>query len=291
MNTISKGILFLNNLNLSSNKNAPEGRLDSSFEETLRSKISYVTDYAKENELQIVIFGDTFKSNFEVEAFELFLDCFGDSEPLLIESNKPKRATSLLQKTGVFEVVNYEGMVAELKIESIEDIEDVQIYYTHQLPKGFTGVSVEDGFSLSAKSIVVSSKYTEIDDELCTSDAIVFGQWESVSNSNESKHACNSIVRHKSTDPIPSFLVWDIENGLSNVEIEHQEIIFEDSIDPERESTIIENKTEFARSLKLASQASSNDSDLGVMVTDYIETASISQHAKDIIQLLAADVA
>ncbi|TOJ26242.1 hypothetical protein CGI42_28315, partial [Vibrio parahaemolyticus] len=71
MQCVFKGLMFLNNINLCAEKSAPKGRLDDSFTQTLKEKLSYAINYANENELKIVLFGNVFRKNFEYEALEM----------------------------------------------------------------------------------------------------------------------------------------------------------------------------------------------------------------------------
>ncbi|MBE4779716.1 hypothetical protein J8A87_21720 [Vibrio parahaemolyticus] len=290
MQCVFKGLMFLNNINLCAEKSAPKGRLDDSFTQTLKEKLSYAINYANENELKIVLFGNVFRKNFEYEALEMFLDLFSECNPIVYQKNGSEcNSISMLKKIGLFNIVGSDTVVEDFKVEDEEDIHNLKIYYNDQLPNGFTNIPVDDVFAISGKSVVLSNKYNEIDMELCSADAIVFGTWDSVSSPNERKSVCNSIVRETPKDSDPSFLVWTPDDGLTKIEVPHQEVVFEENFVPV--TNIAENKDQFAKNLMIASQTEVAETNLSEVIDSYIASVDISDKSKSIIEQLSLEVA
>ena len=281
---IHKGFMFINDLMLTSENKKPLGRIDESYTETISKKLKFVCDYANENELKIIVFGNVFKSGFESEALSLFVHAFKDADPIIIY-NKKSESLEFFELLDCFEIINDEGVISSVNIESKTGVDEYDIVYYSKVDSAYSGLNMFD-MSIDRKGILISDKFCPAEFPYDGIEAIVCGQWDSVSKDMSIKSHCPTIIRQsvKDKNNAPSTITWSPDVGFYNVEIQHEKEVFDDFDFSYR---ITENKaSEFAEKLKISSQNSTSGGEMKDIVRKFCDNPSIKGDvAKEIMNL------
>lgn len=268
-----KGIIFLNDLNLCSDKSKPLGRIDENFIQTIQKKLEFVVAYAKENEMKIVIFGDVFKKGFSFDAMSLFVSSFRDERPLII-NKKENDSLRFLSMFEHFDIHDGEGTVDAIQIESELGIDEYHIEYYNKVDNTYNGLELHLG--IDAKGILISDHYCDTESPFDRIEAIMCGKWESVSNEMSHKAHCKSIIRQNIKDKAhePCFPIWTPDAGIKFIKVPCEKFVFDDFDYTERVEK--RNNSEFSEMLLAASKIDFGGDDIPSLIDKLFEKNEIS---------------
>lgn len=282
-----KGLIFLNDLNLTGSKSIPLGRIDDDFIAAVKAKLEFVVDYAKENEYKIVVFGDVFKKGFSYDAMSLFVSTFKDEKPIII-SKKSSDSLNFLDMFDHFDIYSGEGVIDSLQIVTELGIEEYSIDYQPKVDSTYNGLDFNIG--MDAKGILVTDHYCDTESPYDGIEAIICGKWESVSNEMSHKAHAPSIIRQsiKEKHHKPSFPVWTADEGVKFVKVPHQEFVFDDFDYTNR----IEKSdgSEFTEMLLAATRIDFSGDSIPNVIDDLFQKNEISGDVVDELKHLFAEV-